>query len=473
MLRCTAAAATRLTTAVAAASRRCRVVTPPTPSARVSTRVAQRSAPLLTRAMATSGSSEYRVGSGPWPRWTWQQTMLRVKDPKPALAFYQDVCGMTLVDKYDFPAMKFSLYFLQSLPAGASAGAGGARDGEGADWYARAATRAPGPLPAGSTAPHEPGSDAAHKYLWSTPGATAGALRAPPLTPLRNHRAATALTLHLSSSPALPAGGRVGVTLELTHNWGTETQPDFKYHPGNADRDGFGHIAFAVPDLYAAAARMDAAGVRWKLKPGEGKMKNIAFAYDADGYWVELVERAEGDGSAPYFTLAQTMLRVRDPRASVAFYRDRLGMTLLRESHYGDFSLYFLATLPAGSVARRHRRRRRADCAAARRAKGKGVNDCAARPPGAGSDVGRGEAVPAAAHLPVAHPDPGAYAQPRHGERPDVRAPQRQRGAAARLRARRLPRRRRVRGERGAGGSGRAVPEEARRRVDEGARVCT
>jgi hypothetical protein len=88
------------------------------------------------------------LGSGPMPSATWQQSMIRVKDPAPSLAFYRDVMGMTLVrwlavcgwakgrlaltrvslalvcscvlqvDKYDFPSMKFSLYFLQTLPAG-------------------------------------------------------------------------------------------------------------------------------------------------------------------------------------------------------------------------------------------------------------------------------------------------------------------------------------------------------------------
>ena len=45
-----------------------------------------------------------------------QQTMLRIKDPKPSLAFYQNVLGMKLLGKYDFPEMKFTLYFLGYEP---------------------------------------------------------------------------------------------------------------------------------------------------------------------------------------------------------------------------------------------------------------------------------------------------------------------------------------------------------------------
>ncbi|CAH0389214.1 unnamed protein product [Bemisia tabaci] len=41
-----------------------------------------------------------------------QQTMYRIKDPKRSLEFYTGVLGMTLLQKLDFPPMKFSLYFM-------------------------------------------------------------------------------------------------------------------------------------------------------------------------------------------------------------------------------------------------------------------------------------------------------------------------------------------------------------------------
>ena len=80
--------------------------------------------------------------------------------------------------------------------------------------------------------------------------------------------------------------------LELTHNWGTEADPAFAYHDGNAKPQGFGHSCFAVPDLDAAVAWFDAHQVPYVKRPDQGKMKDVAFIKDPDGYWIEIVEPA-------------------------------------------------------------------------------------------------------------------------------------------------------------------------------------
>lgn len=49
-------------------------------------------------------------------QFVFNQTMYRIKDPKRTLAFYSEVMGMTLVKRLDFPEMKFTLYFMASIP---------------------------------------------------------------------------------------------------------------------------------------------------------------------------------------------------------------------------------------------------------------------------------------------------------------------------------------------------------------------
>ena len=72
--------------------------------------------------------------------------------------------------------------------------------------------------------------------------------------------------------------------LELTHNWDTD-----HYDIGN----GFGHIAIAVDDAYAACEAIRAKG--GVISREAGPMKHgttvIAFVRDPDGYAIELIER--------------------------------------------------------------------------------------------------------------------------------------------------------------------------------------
>eukprot|EP00932_Pfiesteria_piscicida_P020870 SRR837773.7670.p2 GENE.SRR837773.7670~~SRR837773.7670.p2 ORF type:complete len:307 (-),score=80.34 SRR837773.7670:9-821(-) len=152
-----------------------------------------------------------------------------------------------------------------------------------------------------------------------------------------------------------------GCTLELTHNWGTESDPNFKgYWSGNHGRDapesaptylkdgpirGFGHIAFNVDDVYAVSAELEKNGVTFQKRPDEGRMKGLAFALDPDGYWIEIVQREAGLFKEPR-NLSQVMMRVKDGEKTVAFYRDIMGMSLVREMVVpNDFTNYFLMGL--------------------------------------------------------------------------------------------------------------------------------
>ena len=107
--------------------------------------------------------------------------------------------------------------------------------------------------------------------------------------------------LHLATAGDAPpddAGERTAWTfaqrgiLELTHNWGTEADPGFNYHDGNAQPQGFGHICFSVPDLDAAVRWFDEQQLTYVKRPEQGKMKDVAFIKDPDGYWIEIVEPA-------------------------------------------------------------------------------------------------------------------------------------------------------------------------------------
>ncbi|KAI6010511.1 Glyoxalase/Bleomycin resistance protein/Dihydroxybiphenyl dioxygenase [Pisolithus marmoratus] len=61
------------------------------------------------------------------------------------------------------------------------------------------------------------------------------------------------------------------------------------------------------------------------------------------------------------FKFNHTMLRIKDPKASLPFYTEVLGMTLLRESNMGDFTLYFLAYEDEGVLELTHNHGTEAD----------------------------------------------------------------------------------------------------------------
>ncbi|KAJ0414879.1 Glyoxalase/Bleomycin resistance protein/Dihydroxybiphenyl dioxygenase [Aspergillus carlsbadensis] len=78
--------------------------------------------------------------------------------------------------------------------------------------------------------------------------------------------------------------------VELTWNYGTEKQEGKVYHDGNAEPQGFGHICISVDDLNAACERFESLNVNWKKRLTDGRMKNVAFVLDPDGYWIEVIQ---------------------------------------------------------------------------------------------------------------------------------------------------------------------------------------
>jgi lactoylglutathione lyase len=75
---------------------------------------------------------------------------------------------------------------------------------------------------------------------------------------------------------AAEAGGAPMV--ELTHNWDPET-----YGGGR----NFGHLAYAVEDIYAVCARLRDGGVVINRPPRDGRM---AFVRSPDGVSIELLQ---------------------------------------------------------------------------------------------------------------------------------------------------------------------------------------
>jgi len=77
----------------------------------------------------------------------------------------------------------------------------------------------------------------------------------------------------------LAAPGDESAQVELTHNWDPES-----YGAGR----NFGHLAYAVDDIYATCARLEQAGVTILRPPRDGRM---AFVRSPDNISIELLQK--------------------------------------------------------------------------------------------------------------------------------------------------------------------------------------
>ncbi|ODV58974.1 lactoylglutathione lyase GLO1 [Ascoidea rubescens DSM 1968] len=211
-------------------------------------------------------------------------TCLRIKDPSVSLPFYRDTFGLDLVSTFPFPEKSFTLYMLA---------------------FNRPALKA-------------------YNQNWAK---------------------------------------KDGV-LELTHNHGTELDPNYSLNNGNVEpHRGFGHICFSVNDLVKTCSYLQQFPNKYKFKKtlSDGNQRDIAFLLDPDGYWIELIQNykvspfdqlstnltpsapIELDISSNYL-FNHTMIRVKDPKASLHFYQNVLGFKLLSTKSFesAKFTLYFL-----------------------------------------------------------------------------------------------------------------------------------
>jgi catechol 2,3-dioxygenase-like lactoylglutathione lyase family enzyme len=179
-------------------------------------------------------------------------------------------------------------------------------------------------------------SGTAYERLWSLPGARARIVR------LRLGREEVELTEYLT--------------------------PKGRPFPSDArsnDRS-FQHLAIVVSDMDAAHARLVAHGVRGVSRaPQVLPASNVAVAgiaafyfRDPDGHTLELIHFPAGKGDPRWQTrdgrlflgIDHTAIGVRDTAASLAFYRDRLGMEVVGASLNVGTEQEHLTAVPGARV---------------------------------------------------------------------------------------------------------------------------
>lgn len=105
----------------------------------------------------------------------------------------------------------------------------------------------------------------------------------------RYENAAGRFTLIFLSAPETPEA-----EIELTYNWDPEP-----YAGGR----NFGHLAFAVDDIYAACRRLMEGGVTINRPPRDGHM---AFIRSPDGISIELLQEGTLPPREPWASMPNT-----------------------------------------------------------------------------------------------------------------------------------------------------------------------
>jgi len=93
----------------------------------------------------------------------------------------------------------------------------------------------------------------------------------------------------------LAAPGDEAAQVELTHNWD---------EAGYGEGRNFGHLAYAVDDIYESCARLQAGGVTINRPPRDGRM---AFVRTPDNISIELLQKGAAlPSAAPWASMPNT-----------------------------------------------------------------------------------------------------------------------------------------------------------------------
>lgn len=166
----------------------------------------------------------------------------------------------------------------------------------------------------------------------------------------------------MSSPGSIMRSDRQGL-LELTHNYGTENDDAYVVSNGNVEPYlGLQHLGITVHNLELLLLRLandsieahKCHTVKNDLREGDDISQSV-ICKDPDGYYVELISngRSSANTDIPRNLFNFTGLRIKDPRLSLSWYSQVLGMKLLHQSQGKGFSTFWLGYFGEASLTRR------------------------------------------------------------------------------------------------------------------------
>ncbi|KAG5818783.1 hypothetical protein H9Q74_000901 [Fusarium xylarioides] len=136
--------------------------------------------------------------------------------------------------------------------------------------------------------------------------------------------------------------------IELTHNYGTENDDNYRVSNGNEKPYfGFSYFSISVANVQSTYQTLAKAGYRFQQNVSPGNESVVAL--DPDGYWIHITEQDSSiknasSGAAGRSSVNQYTLRVTDAAQSILYYTENLGMKLIQtlDSENGNSKTFLL-----------------------------------------------------------------------------------------------------------------------------------